>query len=402
MTSKRVSVLILFAVGILLGVGAASWLIPAPDMPEVADSTEPTEADAQPDAAEEPQDDAKTVADNTPAVEAPQPEEAKDTPAVENTDDSADAKPAAVVVEAPAQPTPGNEEPVPAVAVAPSKPEPPAAPEKTGDLPNGWKQASFKVNGALYDSLYRALEPQGFTRTQSDIIAAHLKRLLIWKLPKLRRHVQAGDSVDMIFTEDATVSDGWRVLALKYHSMKLRDTIWAFYHQPDGQRFGAFYNKEGVDIAKTMTNAPVKEYEQITALLGDGRRHKGIDFKAPVGIPIYAPEKARVLRKNWKLRGNGRCLELRFIRSGVTALFLHLDEIPAGIKAGSLVQKGQKIATVGNTGRSYAPHLHYQLEKPKGRVMDPFKFHGSSQKRLRGKELAAFIQSIKKFDPYID
>ena len=400
MTSKRVSIPILFIIGIAAGAGFIFWIIPAPDMPDMTgNATAATELTAPSTPA--PQEE-KAIPDapvNDKALAAVQPEQQAALPPTPPADISP-------------EPSPKPEDHPEAVADTPEPVQPEtreaaaeprnSVPRETSNLPNGWKLATFKVHGALYDSLYHALEPQGFTRTQSDIIAAHLKRLLIWKLPRLRRDVQAGDSVTMIITEDPDVSDGWRILALKYHSMKLRDTIQAFYYHPEGKRFGAFYNEDGEDIALTMTNAPVKEYEQITALLGDGRHHKGIDFKAPVGIPVYAPEKARVQRKNWRYRGNGHCLELRYVHSGVTAMFLHLDSIAPGVKVGSLVDKGEKIATVGNTGRSYAPHLHYQLEKPAGTILNPFKYHGSSNRRLRGKELAHFVATIKKYAPYMD
>ena len=401
MTSKRMGIPILLIAGILMGAGFIFWIVPAPDMPDMAENAIAA-TDQAPTPPSAPQPEKAALAANAPAQ--------NDTVAMAAPDQQA-VIPTTPPVAAPPEPAnqPEAATDIPAPAPAPTAVKEAASattdapkPQQNANMPNGWKLATFKVQGALYDSLYRALEPQGFTRIQSDIIAAHLKRLMIWKLPRLRRDVQAGDSVSMIVTEDAEVSDGWRILALKYHSMKLRDTIWAFYYHPEGQRFGAFYNKEGEDIALTMNNAPVKEYEQITALLGDGRGHKGIDFKAPVGIPVYAPEKARVLRKNWRFRGNGNCLELRYVHSGVTALFLHLDSITPGINAGSLVEKGEKIATVGNTGRSYAPHLHYQLEKPAGTVMDPFKFHGSSNERLRGKELADFVSTIKKYLPYME
>ncbi len=270
-------------------------------------------------------------------------------------------------------------------------------PEKV-DLPDGSYVLHITVKGNLYDSVHAAASKvAGYDKKKSDVVAAHIKRILIWYFRSIRRDVFANDRIDLVFREDPSVSDGIRILAMEYYSNKLRKKITAYYFRKKGEKFGRFYSFDGVSVDKIMKNAPVKEYEQITALLGDGRHHKGIDFKAPVGTPIYTPFGARVLRRNWSTRKNGNCLHLRYAKDGTNAIFLHMDKFSSAAKVGAYLEPGTKIGTVGNTGRSYSAHLHYQLEKPKGHVIDPFKWHGYYHKKLKGKVLEQFRVKVGKY-----
>ena len=80
-----------------------------------------------------------------------------------------------------------------------------------------------------------------------------------------------------------------------------------------------------------------------------------------------------LVRKNWNFRGNGISLEVQETGgTGRTAMFLHLSEIPKTVQPGDKVKKGQILAKSGNTGHSFAPHLHYQLMQGE-KVIDPFK-----------------------------
>ena len=78
------------------------------------------------------------------------------------------------------------------------------------------------------------------------------------------------------------------------------------------------------------------------------------------------------------------------------AKWLHLETVT--VKAGQVVKPGTKIGTIGNTGRSTAAHLHYQLDKGK-RNIDPVKYHGTLRRQLPERSITPFLQSI---GPVID
>ena len=143
-----------------------------------------------------------------------------------------------------------------------------------------------------------------------------------------------------------------------------------------------------------LKNTPIKDYQQVTSLVGDGRGHAGMDFKAPVGTEIASPLAGKVLRANWNWSGNGNCIEIEYA-DGTLAKFLHLSENK--VKVGESVAAGQVIALSGNTGHSTAPHLHYQLNQG-AKVLDPVAYHGTSRRQLDAASLGAFKADVLQLE----
>jgi len=119
-----------------------------------------------------------------------------------------------------------------------------------------------------------------------------------------------------------------------------------------------------------------------------------MDFKAPIGTPIFSPFNGTVVRKNWNWRANGNCLELAFPGKQFHAFFLHMDRISRDIGAGTEVKAGEEIGRVGNTGHVTAPHLHYQLEI-NDRPVDPMKMHSTYRRFLKPEERPAFVEATR-------
>ena len=63
------------------------------------------------------------------------------------------------------------------------------------------------------------------------------------------------------------------------------------------------------------------------------------------------------------------------------------------VKAGQTVRVGDQVGLVGNTGRSTAPHLHYQLDKGR-KVLDPAKYHGTYRRKIRETDIVDFLSDI--------
>lgn len=93
---------------------------------------------------------------------------------------------------------------------------------------------------------------------------------------------------------------------------------------------------------------------------GNIERHTGLDFGAAYGSPIYAPADGKVIRAVWSngRTGYGTHLVIRH-KYGFHTLYGHCSQLL--VSMGENVQKGQKIALVGSTGRSTGPHLHYEV-----------------------------------------
>ncbi|MGE5384075.1 MAG: M23 family metallopeptidase [Omnitrophica WOR_2 bacterium] len=98
--------------------------------------------------------------------------------------------------------------------------------------------------------------------------------------------------------------------------------------------------------------------------------HEGIDFTAPVGTDIYATGDGVVVDVDHSRGGYGNSIVISH-GFGYQTLYAHLSKID--IRKGQKIKRGQIIGRVGNTGKSTAPHLHYEVIKNK-RPVDPINF----------------------------
>ncbi|MCD4746460.1 MAG: M23 family metallopeptidase [Bacteroidales bacterium] len=95
--------------------------------------------------------------------------------------------------------------------------------------------------------------------------------------------------------------------------------------------------------------------------------HPGIDFSAPIGTEIYATGDGKVIEIKRSRRGYGNRLTIDHGYNYVT-IYAHIDKFK--VRKGQKVKRGQLVATVGNTGKSTAPHLHYEIRK-NGKAINP-------------------------------
>jgi len=101
------------------------------------------------------------------------------------------------------------------------------------------------------------------------------------------------------------------------------------------------------------------------------KMHEGMDFTAPTGTPIYATGDGVVVNADNSKSGYGNHIEIRH-GYGYMTLYGHLSKYKC--RAGQRVKRGDIIGYVGSTGRSEAPHLHYEVHKD-GKVVNPINFY---------------------------
>ena len=88
-----------------------------------------------------------------------------------------------------------------------------------------------------------------------------------------------------------------------------------------------------------------------------GRYHNGHDIAADIGTPIFSPSKGKImLTGNYYY--NGKFVMINH-GNNLISIFLHMNQI--NVSKGSIVEKGEIIGTVGNTGLSTGPHLHWSV-----------------------------------------
>ncbi|MBA4073338.1 MAG: hypothetical protein C0497_16175 [Gemmatimonas sp.] len=104
-------------------------------------------------------------------------------------------------------------------------------------------------------------------------------------------------------------------------------------------------------------------------ILHTTRAHEGVDVVAPMGSPIVAPAAGRVTKAG-RERGYGLMVRIDH-GNGLVSVYAHAKRLV--VSTGQRVVRGQMIATVGNSGLSTGPHLHYELWR-NGKPVDPLTF----------------------------
>lgn len=104
------------------------------------------------------------------------------------------------------------------------------------------------------------------------------------------------------------------------------------------------------------------------------KMHYGMDFSAPRGTPIYATGNGVIKRADSRATGFGKHIRIDH-GFGYETIYAHLSKY--NVTRGQKVKRGDLIGFVGSTGRSQAPHLHYEVHKD-GKKINPINFYYGS------------------------
>jgi len=189
------------------------------------------------------------------------------------------------------------------------------------------------------------------------------------------------EEIDRASKEKLLLADGdsfrEQVASIKMMSQKLLERSTA-----TGQYFGRELEIKKADLGwinALPTLQPFTPWQSDRLISGFGLRvnpfhkglydHLGVDVGMPRGTPIVATAAGIVvqLKRSDLQAGYGNYVEIDH-GQGVITRYAHLEDIH--IKFGATVSKGEVIATVGNSGGSVAPHLHYEILRD-GKNVDP-------------------------------
>ncbi|MCF6280281.1 MAG: M23 family metallopeptidase [Flavobacteriaceae bacterium] len=120
------------------------------------------------------------------------------------------------------------------------------------------------------------------------------------------------------------------------------------------------------------------------------KKHYGMDFTAPKGTKVYATGPGKIIRADASSSGFGKHIRIDH-GFGYVSLYAHLSKY--NVRKGQRVKRGDLIGFVGSTGRSQAPHLHYEIRKNKERI-NPINFYygNLSPKEFEAMQKAAQIE----------
>ena len=113
--------------------------------------------------------------------------------------------------------------------------------------------------------------------------------------------------------------------------------------------------------------APIGKYKYTSGFGGRwGRLHAGADLAAPIGTPLYAVSSGTVI----KAADTGSCGNNVWIEQwdGSVSRYCHMDYM--SVSVGQRVAPGEKIGGTGNTGRSFGPHVHFEI-RTRGENSEP-------------------------------
>ncbi len=210
-----------------------------------------------------------------------------------------------------------------------------------------------------------------------------------------QRDIQPGDLYEVMYErfedEDGALARSGDVL---FASMTLSGKTIAIYRYTDSEGFTDFYDSEGHSLRKALLKTPI-DGARISSgfgmrkhpILGYSKMHKGIDFAAPTGTPIYAAGNGTIV-KIGRNGGYGNYIQIKHANGYATA-YAHLSKFAKGLKSGSRVKQGDVIAYVGSTGRATGPHLHYEVLVA-GAQVNPKDVKLPTGTTLAGKELDLF------------
>ncbi|TCO71894.1 peptidoglycan DD-metalloendopeptidase family protein [Chromatocurvus halotolerans] len=174
-----------------------------------------------------------------------------------------------------------------------------------------------------------------------------------------------GDTMHVLYEElyldGDKLSDG-RILAASFTNRG--ETFNAFRYRDSSGR-DSFYNEEGVSMRKAFLMAPV-DFTRISSDFNLARKHpiykttrphRGTDYAAPRGTPVFASGDGRVIEAGYT-RANGNYVFIQHGEKYITK-YLHLHK--RKVSKGQKVVQSQVIGTVGATGAATGPHLHYEF-----------------------------------------
>ena len=175
------------------------------------------------------------------------------------------------------------------------------------------------------------------------------------------------------------------------------EELLAFAFEQDGQL--SYFDETGKSLRRQFLKAPLR-FSRISSgysnsrfhpILKIYRPHRGVDYAAPAGTPIYSIGDGTVIRKGYT-KGAGYYIKIRH-NSVYTSGYNHLSRYPKGIKVGQRVSQGQIVGYVGSTGYSTGPHLDFRVWK-NGHPINPLTIEAPPVEPIKEENLQRFSASI--------
>ncbi|MCI0431224.1 MAG: peptidoglycan DD-metalloendopeptidase family protein [Rhodospirillales bacterium] len=259
-----------------------------------------------------------------------------------------------------------------------------------------------RLAGTIRSSLYEAGSEIGVPQP----IMAEMTRAMSYDID-FQRDLQPGDSFELVY-EQYRDGDGRpaKTGAILYAGLVMGGKPLDFYSFTTASGRTDFYTASGDSVRKALLRTPVDAARVSSGygmrkhpILGYSRLHKGVDFAARSGTPIYAAGDG-VVQEARRKGSYGNYVRIRHNGAYATA-YAHLSRFAKGMKVGRRVDQGEIIGYVGSTGRSTGPHLHYEV-MISGKQINPLSVKLPTGEKLTGEEKKRFLLAKTRIDQLRD
>ena len=248
----------------------------------------------------------------------------------------------------------------------------------------------------IHSSLYEAGDRAGVPHA----IMAALIRIYSHDVD-FQRDIHPGDGFEILYDQPTTaqgkaVGEG----DIIYAALNVAGKVRPIYRVTFSDKTSDYFDERGQSVRRAILRTPVAAAHitsgfgmRMHPLLGYTKMHKGVDFGATIGTPIFAAGNGVIEEIGFK-NGYGRYILIRHNATLATA-YAHMSRFGANMHQGSHVNQGEVIAYVGMSGRATGPHLHFEVHI-NGIQVNPMSVNLPTGRSLDGKLLADFKQGQSK------
>jgi len=221
---------------------------------------------------------------------------------------------------------------------------------------------SGQVRGSIFASTDALGIPEAIVKQMVEIFSTEVNFHR-----GLRREDRFTVVYESLLDHGAPVGAG-RLLAAEFVNRGRTHNVMWFEPNPERPGGGAYFTLAGRDIRKGAFLRSPLEFSRISSgfteerqhpILNTSMAHKGVDFVAPIGTNIRATADG-VVDFVGVQAGYGNVVILRH-HDKYTTLYAHMADFAPDLKVGTRVQQGEVIGTVGMTGLTTGPHVHFEF-----------------------------------------
>jgi len=212
----------------------------------------------------------------------------------------------------------------------------------------------------------------------------------------IKKNTRFSISYEILYSDERKNIDYGNI---KYISLTFQNNNLEYFQFKTDDGFFDYFNRQGKNIKKSILKTPIDGARLSSSfgmrkhpILGYSKLHRGVDFAAPKGTPVYAGGNGVIEYAGYN-GGYGKYIRIRH-NNAYKTVYAHLSGFKKGVAKGKRVNQGDIIGYVGSTGNSTGNHLHYEILF-QNKQINPMKMKLPSGKILLGSELERLKDEVK-------